>query len=161
MKIAVITMAAALFAALILLMPACASRNEALDPVLVQKEIAQYRAQEIDLVRSTVLDRERAERLIELLGKRDQLVSDSVEKIHAYRKEMAALNVDYHAKRASFDMLMANFNHQREVAQHKFVALIETMKKAMTASEWKIISRFQLKRQHPRELTYGQQSGEV
>ncbi len=161
MKLPFIPIAVAFLATLILLMPACASRKEAPDPILVQKEIAEYRAQEIDLIRSTVLNRERADQLIELLGKRDQLVSDSVKIITAYRKEMAALNADYHAERESFDMLMASYNHQREVAQHEFVALIAAMKKTVTASEWKIISRYQLKRQHPRKLTYGQALGEV
>ncbi len=161
MKIAFITIAVAFLATLILLMPACASRKEAPDPILVQKEIAEYRAQEIDLIRSTVLIRERADHLIELLGKRDQLVSESVKIITAYRKEMAALNVDYHAKRESFDMLMASYNRQRRAAQHEFVALIGAMKKTMTADEWKIISRYQLKRLHPGKLTYGQALGEV
>ncbi len=161
MKIAFITIAVAFLATLILLMPACASRKEAPDPILVQKEIAEYRAQEIDLIRSTVLNRERANHPIELLGKRDQLVSESVEIITAYRKEMAALNIDYHAKRESFDMLMANYNRQRRAAQHEFVALIGAMKKTMTADEWKIISRYQLKRIHPRKLIYGQALGEV
>ena len=161
MKIVFIKIAVAFLATLILLMPACASRKEAPDPILVQKEIAQYRAQEIDLIRSTVLDRERADHLIDLLGKRDQLVSESVEIITAYRKEMAALNADYHAERESFDMLMANYNRQRRAAQHEFVALIGAMKKKMTADEWKIISRYQLKRLHPRKLTYGQALGEV
>ncbi len=156
-----ITLAVAFLATLILLMPACASRKEAPDPILVQKEIAEYRAQEIDLIRSTVLNRERADQLIELLGKRDQLVSESVEIITAYRKEMAALNADYHAERESFDMLMASYNRQRRAAQHEFVALIGAMKKTMTADEWKIISRYQLKRLHPRKLTYDQALGEV
>ena len=161
MKIAFITIAVAFLATLILLMPACASRKEAPDPILVQKEIAEYRAQEIDLIRSTVLNRERADQLIELLGKRDQLVSESVEIITAYRKEMAALNVNYYAKRESFDMLMANYNRQRRATQHEFVALIGAIKKTMTADEWKIISRYQLKRLHPRKLTYDQALGEV
>jgi hypothetical protein len=161
MKLPFIPIAVAFLATLILLMPACASRKEAPDPILVQKEIAEYRAQEIDLIRSTVLNRERADQLIELLGKRDQLVSESVEIITAYRKEMAALNVNYYAKRESFDMLMANYNRQRRATQHEFVALIGAIKKTMTADEWKIISRYQLKRLHPRKLTYDQALGEV
>ncbi len=156
-----ITIAVAFLATLILLMPACASRKEAPDPILVQKEIAEYRAQELDLIRSTVLNRERADRLIELLGKRDQLVSNFVKIIAEYRKEMAALNADYHAERESFDMLMASYNRQRSAAQHEFVALIGAMKKTATADEWKIISRYQTKKIHPRKLIYGQALGEV
>ena len=156
-----ITLAVAFLATLILLMPACASRKEAPDPILVQKEIAEYRAQELDLIRSKVLNRERADHLIELLGKRDQLVSDFVKIIAEYRKEMAALNADYDAKRESFDMLMAKYNRQRRAVQHEFVASIGAMKKTMTADEWKIISKYQLKKFQPRKLTYDQVLGEV
>lgn len=148
MKIPFITIAVAFLATLILLMPACASRKEAPDPILVQKKIAEYRAQELDLIRSTVLNRERADHLIELIGKRDQLVSDFGKKIAEYGKKIAALNADYHAERDSFDMLMTGYNRQRKAAQHEFVALIDAMKKTLTADEWKIISSYQHKRIH-------------
>ena len=161
MKLPFIPIAVAFLATLILLMQACASHKEAPDPILVQKEIAEYRAQELDLIRSTVLNRERADHLIELLGKRDRLVSDWVKIISVYRREMAALNADYHAERESFDMLMASYNRQRRAAQHEFVALGGAMKKTMTAEEWKIISRYQLKKFHSRKLTYDQALGEV
>ncbi len=161
MKMPFIRLAVFFLATFILLMPACASRKEAPDPILVQNEIAEYLARELDLIRSTVLNRERADHLIELLGKRDQLVSDFVKIITAYRKDMATLNADYHAERESFDMLMASYNRQRRAAQHEFVALIGAMKKTMTADEWKIISRYQLKRIHPRKIIYGQALGEV
>ena len=87
-------MAAVLSAILILVRPACASRNEAPDPVKVQEEIAEYRSQELELVRSTVTDHERADRLIRLLGERDRLISDSVKEIDEDRKQISELNAD-------------------------------------------------------------------
>ena len=44
------------------------------DPAAVQEQIANYRAQETDLVRSTVLDEDRADRIIALLDQRDRLI---------------------------------------------------------------------------------------
>ena len=152
-------MAAVLSAILILFLPACASRNEAPDPVKVQEEIAEYRSQELELVRSTVTDHERADRLIRFLGERDRLVSDSVKVIDEYRKQISELNADYNADRESFDVLIAEYNSQRATVQKEMTALIRDMKKETTAGEWKIISRFQLKRLHPRKLSYGQASG--
>jgi predicted secreted protein len=158
MKTTFAVLAAIISAISILFLPACASRKDAPDPVKVQEEIAEYRNQELELVRSTVSDHDRANRLIQLLGERDRLASDHAKEISEYRKQMSALNADYNAERESFDMLMTSYNRRRETAQKEFVALIEAMKKETTAEEWKIISKYQLKRLHPRELSYGQAS---
>ena len=151
----------AIAAIVVLVLAACASRKEAPDPVAVQEQIAEYRSQEIDLVRSTVLDDDRADRFIALLDKRDQLVSDHVQEIIAYRKEISALNADYNAERESFDVQLSKYNKQRESAQREIVALIAAMKKETTADEWKIISKYQIKRLNPRQTAYQQAQGGV
>ena len=148
-------------ALVVLVMAACAARKEAPDPAAVQEQIAEYRAQEIDLVRSTVLDADRAERLIALLGERDRLISDHVKEIIAHREEISALNADYDAERESFDVLLNKYNKQRESAQREIVALIAAMKKETTVDEWKVISKYQLKRLNPRHMGYQQASGGV
>ena len=140
---------------------ACAARNEAPDPVAVQKQIAEYRAQEIDLVRSTVSDADRAERLVALLGERDQLISRHVKEVNAYREEISALNADYDAERASFDVLLNQYNKQRTAAQREIITLLAAMKKETTVDEWKILSKFQLKRLEPRQTVYRQTPGGV
>jgi len=153
----ILTSAAVVITALSLaLLPACASRKEAPDPIKVQEEIAEYRNQELELVRTTVLDDQRAEQLIQLIGKRDQLISGYVKEIQTYRKKMAVLNADYNADRSRFDDLMADYNSQRSVAQIAFIDLIADMKKVTTPDEWKVISKYQLKRLNPRALAYGQ-----
>ncbi len=154
-----ITLTATLAAVSFLLLPACASRKEAPDPVKVQEQIAEYRSQELDLVRSTVLDEERAGRLIDLLADRDRMIANHRKVIETYRGEMTALNADYNARRESFNLLMTGYNDQRASAQKEFVSLIEAMKKTTTSKEWKTISKYQLKRLDPRELTYSQPSG--
>jgi len=161
MKTTVTTIVIAVTAMVVLVLAACASRKEAPDPTVVQEQIAEYLAQEIDLVRSTVLDDDRAERLISLLGERDRLISDHVTEVIAHRKEMAALNANYNAERESFDALLNNYNKQRESAQREIVALIAAMKNETTAEEWKILSKYQLKRLNPRQTGYRQVPGGV
>ena len=161
MKTTVTTIAIAATAILVLVLAACASRKEAPDPVAVQEQIAEYRAQEIDLVRATVLDGDRADILVALLGERDRLISDHVKEISVHRKEMAALNADYDAERESFDARLNEYNKQRESAQREIVALIAAMKNETTADEWKILSKYQLKRLNPRQTGYRQATGGV
>lgn len=159
MKATLTVLISTIAATSLLLLPACASRKDAPDPIKVQEEIAEYRNQELELVRSTVPDQERADRIIELLGERDRLISDHTKEISAYREQMSALNADYNSERESFDMLMTSYNSQRDTAQKEFIALLEALKKETTAEEWKIISKYQLKRLNPRKLSYGQASG--
>jgi chromosome segregation ATPase len=161
MKVTLTVLVATIAAISFLFLPACALRKEAPDPVKVQEEIAEYRNQELELIRSTVPDQERVDRLIQLLGERDRLLSDHTKEISAYREQMSALNADYNAERESFDVLMANYNSQRAAAQDEIVGLLAAIKNETTAEEWKVISKFQLKRLHPRELTYGPASGGI
>lgn len=159
MKNTNIVLVVILAAITILQLAACSSHKEAPDPAAVQEQIANYRAQETDLVRSTVLDEGRADRIIALLDQRDRLISDHVNEIVAYRKEISALNADYNAQRESFSELLSHYNSQREIAQREIVALIADMKKETTSDEWRIISKFQLKRLNPRQIVYSQSSG--
>jgi len=142
------------------LLAACAFQKEAPDPVKVQNEIAEYRSQELVLVRATVSDPQRANRMILLLGERDKLISESIKTINTYRQRMTELNADYHAHRESFETLVASYNRQRAVTQQQFVALIVAMKAETNHEEWQEISEFQMKRLHHRRLTYGQADGE-
>ena len=140
----------------LLLFSACALRPQVPDPVKVQEEIAEYRRQELALISATIPDPERANQMIQLLGERDELIAQSTKTINAYRDQISILNADYHADRESFEMLVANYNSQRAAAQERFTALIGAMKMEASPEEWKIISKFQLERLHPRQLTYGQ-----
>jgi len=161
MKITLAALGIAVTVTVVLVLAACASRKEAPDPAAVQEQIAEYRTQEIDLVRSTVLDDDRAGRLIALLGKRDRLISDHVNEIISYRTEIAALNADYNADRESFDVLLNKYNKQRDSAQREIVALLASMKNETTADEWKIISKYQIKRLDLRQTGYQQAQGGV
>ena len=156
MKTGLIAIVAALFATLILLLPGCSSRNEAPDPVAVEEEIAGHRDQELELVRTTITDPERAERFVGLLSQRDQLVAEFTKEVQQYRAKMAKLNANYDAERESFESLIAGFNSRRMVAQNEFIDLAVAMKRETTPEEWKAISKFQLKRLNARSLVYGQ-----
>lgn len=125
------------------------------DPVEVQRQVAEAREQEIELVRATVADPERAQRLLELLAERDRLVEEHAKRVIEHREKIALLTADYDARREDFEALLAHFNRQRASAQRETIDLVAAMKAATTADEWKVISRFQLKRLEPRKLVYG------
>jgi septal ring factor EnvC (AmiA/AmiB activator) len=152
-----------LLAALIataLLAAACATQPPAADPAALQAQLEAFRRQERDLVRATVTDADRAERLLSLLDERDRLVAESTLRLKEKRKRMAQLNADYHAGRDRFEALMAEFSGERSDAQSRFVALIGEMKAQTTRAEWRVIAPFQLKHLNPRKLVYGQPAGE-
>ena len=136
-------------------LPSCASLRQPPDPAEVQLRIAKYREQEIELVRATVSDPVRAERVVELLGERDRLVKEHAQRVIEHRERIAILAADYDARRENFEALLAEFNRQRALAQKETIDLVVAMKAATTADEWKAISRFQLKRLHLRQLVYG------
>ena len=146
---------ATLVVAGLVVVSSCATLGQAPDPDKVRAQIAAAREQEISLVRATVADPERAERLVELLHDRDRLVAEHATLLVAYRKKIAALSADYDARREDFEALLAEFNRQRAVAQKETIELVVAMKAATTADEWKTIARFQLKRLEPRKLVYG------
>ena len=129
------------------------------DPVKEQEQVAEYRSEELDLVRSTVLDEDRAERLVALLADRDRMMADYTKVIETHRQEMTALNADYSARRESFDLLVIGYNDKRAAAQQGFTALLDAMKQETTAEEWKIISGYSLKKLEPRGLIYNLLSG--
>lgn len=139
----------------LVLSASCATLQRAPDPVKVQAQIAEAREQELALVRATIADPGRAERFIELLRERDRLVAEHAGHLVAHRQRIAALTADYDARREDFEALLADFNRQRAAAQSETIDLVAAMKAATTASEWKAISKFQLKRLEQRKLVYG------
>lgn len=138
----------------------CASLRQPPDPAEVRAQIAEYRQQEIALVRNTVADPVRVERFLELLAERDRLVEKHARRVIEHREKIAALTADYDTRRGDFEVLLGEFNSQRAAAQKDTIDLVTAMKAATTADEWKVIARFQLKRLHPRQLVYGTGAGE-
>jgi hypothetical protein len=133
------------------ILSACASHKEPPDPIAFQEEISENLAKEVDLVQSTVLNVDHADRVIALLRERDRIISSHVKVVVAYREEMSALNADYDAKRESFDRLLSSYNNQREAAQKEIFGVIPAFKTQTTVNEWKVISKYQLKKLHPRQ----------
>ena len=139
----------------VVLLASCATLKQSPDPGKVQAQIAEARAQELELVRATVADAARAERLLELLAERDRLVERHAGLVIAHRQKIAALAADYDARREDFELLLADFNRQRAEAQQETIDLVSDMKATTTADEWAAISKFQLKHLEPRKLVYG------
>lgn len=151
--------AAVLAVAGLLLLPGCALRKGPPDPAKVQQKMAATLDGESELIRSTVVDPDRAEKLIGLLAERDRLVAEQTERISDYRERMRALNADYGAGRASFDQAVASYNAARQEWQREVAELASEMKAETTAEEWKAIAKYQVKKLNPRELAYDSPGG--
>ena len=149
------TSVAAILLLAVVLVPACASLRLPSRPVDVRAQMAEYREEEIELVRATVSDPTRAERLLALLVERDRLADEYAQRIKEHRQKMAALAADYDAERGEFEALLTQFNEQRATAQRESIDVVAAMKETTTADEWKTIARFQLKRLNLRQLSYG------
>jgi len=138
-----------------LFLVACATQEAELDPARIEQEIAASKAEEIALVRATIGEPGRTERLIDLLAERDQLVERFTRQIAGHKAQMARLNADYHTERSEFEAALTDYNRKRTAAQKEFIDLVAEMKRATTAEEWSEISAFQLERLNPRKLAYG------
>ena len=142
-----------------LLIAACASQESAPDPAKREQQIAAARVAELDLVRATVEEPERAERVVALLAERDELVEHFAEQLAAHEEQMHRLNADYQSQRSAFEAALADYNRQRSTAQSALIQLISDMKQATTAEEWDEIADFQQKRLRPRDLAFRGLSG--
>lgn len=153
-RIHVTSFCVAVVGASALLIASCASQKAVLNPAQIEQEIAASKAEELDLIRSTIEEPERAERFIDLLAEREQLLERFAGRITTHKEQMAKLNADYDAERSEFETLLANYNRERATAQQELIDLITEMKQTTTADEWGEISAFQLDRLNPRQLAY-------
>ena len=135
---------------------ACSSSGSATDPEKFRRQVADYRDHERELVRETVADAGRAERLITLLDERGAAIEQYARAVTDYREAMTKLNADYRAERADFVRLIENYNREREIGHRRFLDLLAAMREETTAEEWKVVARFQAKRLNPRDLAYSQ-----
>ena len=149
----------AVVVAALLSMGSCAAQKTAPDPASIEDQIAAAKVEELELVRSTIADPERADRFIELLAERERILARVVERVAAHKEQVYRLDADDDAERADFEAVFADYNRARADLQTEMVDLIGAMKQATTAEEWKALSSFQLKRLNLRELAYGGQAG--
>ncbi len=147
-------MKAAFFLTAVLTLAATASGCARVSP-----DPAELRTAEVDLVESTITDPARAERMLQLIGQRDQLVAETRVMLEQYRREMAALNADYGARREVVVEIIDVYNRERADIQLRFIDLINEMKRATTSAEWKVIAGFQLEYFDPRRMVYRQAAG--
>lgn len=124
------------------------------------KDPAELLDRERALVRSTIDDSDRAERFVELLDERDQLISEQAEILQRYRQELQALNLDYQAERQSVNRLVAEFREQTTETASQYLSQITALKALTTAEEWKIIAAYQLDNlQHINQIRHLSQGG--
>jgi hypothetical protein len=151
--------AATLAVAALVLLAACALRKGPPDPAKVERKMNATLEGEKALIRSTVANPEKADKLIALLADRDRLVAEQAETVGAYRDRMKVLNADYNANRSDFDRAVADYNSDRTELQTQLVELIEAMKRETTAEEWKAVAKYQVKSLNPRETAYKEAGG--
>ena len=133
---------------------ACAARKGPPDPAKVERKLEQTKSGERQLLAGLVRDEHRLTELLDLLVERDRLVAEYAEVVSAYRVDMKELNASYDTSREEFDRAFDEYNGLRSVTQKEIVELIGKMKALTTAAEWKKLSKYQLKKLNPRELTY-------
>ena len=121
--------------------------NKSADP-------AQVRADETALIRDTVEDPVRVERLLAILDERDRLQQESEKLVQRYEQSLRAVNASYSATDEQLLDLMRAFDRERRQFQHDFVDQVTAMKDATTAAEWQVIARFQLKKFQPHQSIY-------
>ena len=124
------------------------------DPAEAAAKMAEAREGEKVLVRAIIPDSDRAERFIDLIVARGQLMAAHNERIILYRDRMLALNADYNATREAIDEATSEYNKERIEAGRAYVVLVVAMKKETSASEWKAIIKYQAKHLNPREQVY-------
>ena len=137
----------------------CALRKGPPDPAKVQQKIAAAKEAERALVKRSVADADRANRLVELLAERDRVVAAHGDAVAAYRERMRAMNADYDTAPERLAEAVAAYNTQRQRLQSELAELIAEMKAATTADEWKTIAKYELKKLDPRELVYAPAGG--
>ena len=133
----------------------CSSVGGSPDPAAVRAAIAEAGEQERQLVQSTIDDPERQESFLKLIDQRNAILRNHVADIEQYRADFEALNANYYATREDLDLLVAQYNGQREMTQKDLVQLLGAMKSTTTSAEWQIIAEFQKEELNPRDLAYG------
>ena len=134
---------AGLISAILVVAAACATLQNVLNREQIEIAYDSARAEELELVRSTIAGRERIDAFIALLQERDELLDSYARGVAVHREKLAGLTADYDASRADFDALLEEFNRRREAGQRELVELIYRMKQATTAGEWETIAAFQ------------------
>ena len=150
----------AILIAMLVITSSCASQDGMPDPALIEAEIAEARVEEQELVRNTIQDPGRAEIFVGLLEERDRLLERLAKQHSTHRHQLAELSADYSAERREFERLLATFNHDRRSAQDELIDLVNRMKLATKADEWRTISAFQVKRVDPRQIVFRERAGE-
>lgn len=137
-----------------LLVTSCALQQSVPDPARVEEALIAARAEERELVRSTIREPERVTAFLELLDERDSVLERFTEQVAQHRQRMASLNADYRSERQDFEAQLEAFNRQRADGAAELFELIAGMKRATTAEEWQIIASFQTEKLDLRQVAY-------
>ncbi len=149
----------ALIALTLVVLVSCTTVQQVLDQIQSEESIEALRAEELDLVRSTIAEADRERLFIELLAERDLLMDRYAEQVKTHREIIAGLNADYSSSRQDFETQLDSFNRLRADAQLELIDLITRMKQVTTADEWDAIATFQTRKLAPRKMAFGERTG--
>ena len=91
----------------------CSSGSQAPDLAAIRAAVLEARAEEQQLIRSTIQYPRRLDASLLLLERRDEALRIYVSEIEKYRRDFELLNADYAAQRTDFEELVLRFNEQR------------------------------------------------
>jgi hypothetical protein len=106
-----------------------------------QADMEAYEAQ----VRKVVTDPARADQLIALTNEFQQQMRDSAAYVREYRAKVTALDSNYEATRADYQILLDQLDAHREAVLKKTAALREQLTALTTDKEWEELKKARLR----------------
>jgi hypothetical protein len=140
--------------AVLLVALGCASGPKPVDPEALQAKIQASETEFRELATSTIEDPGRAREFIRLLDERNELIAGHARTVRQYAESLKVLNADYDASREEIERVILKYDNDRRLMQSRFVGFMTRMKAITMESEWKELSKFEMKELNPQALTY-------
>ena len=119
---------------------ACSSKHLTPDQQ-AQADMQAYEEQ----IRKVVTDSPRADQLVALTNEFQQQMRDSAAIVRGYRAKVAALDSNYEATRADYEILLGQLDEHREAVLKKTAALREQLAALTTDTEWEELKKASLR----------------
>jgi hypothetical protein len=129
------------FALALVTVAGCSSKPKPTLEQQTQADMAEYEAQ----IRKVVSDPARANELVALANAFQGLAHEGIANAKEYRAKVAALDANYGATRADYEILFSQQDTAREALLKKATALRERAAALMTDSEWTQLKKARLR----------------
>ncbi|HTS52803.1 MAG TPA: hypothetical protein VMH26_05980 [Burkholderiales bacterium] len=119
----------------------CSSKGDLTPEQQALVDLAAYEQE----IRKVIAEPARADQLIALTNEFQSLATESIARIKNYRAKVAALNSNYDATRADYEVLFSEQDAAREAFVKKAGALRERMVVFTSDSEWEQLKKARLR----------------